>query len=312
MTDPAPAEAHRSPLVTALGDIKLAHTVFAMPFAVLAAALAFEPDPPIRRVAVVLALVVVCMVFARTWAMLVNRLADARFDADNPRTAGRAVASGRLGARQGWVIALGAAGLFCAAASLFWPLTGNPWPAMLCVPVLGFVALYSYTKRFTALCHVFLGAALAISPLAAGLAVRPEALADTPTLWWLAGFVVLWVAGFDVIYALQDLDFDTGRGLKSIPSALGWRGAIWVSRLMHAAAFGALVLSARPDPRLGLIYTIGVIGVGCLLVIEHATLARRGRAGIPMVFFTYNGLASLAVGSAGLLDLVLDAGPTAL
>ncbi|MEO1715699.1 MAG: 4-hydroxybenzoate octaprenyltransferase [Planctomycetota bacterium] len=305
MTEAAIAPARSNPLAAALGDIKLAHTVFAMPFAILGAALAFEPEPSAGRIAIVLALVVVCMIFARTWAMLVNRLADAKFDADNPRTAGRAVASGRLGAQQGWAIALGAAALFCGAAVLFWPLTGNPWPTYLCVPVLGFAALYSYTKRFTALCHVFLGAALAVSPLAAGLAVRPEALADVTALYWLAGFVVLWVAGFDVIYALQDLDFDQGRGLHSIPSALGWRGAVWVSRAMHAAAFASLVFSWRADDRHGVIYASGVAGVGLLLAAEHVTLARRGREGIPMVFFTYNGVASLAVGAAGVLDLVV-------
>ncbi len=305
MTEAGAIQTSPSPLSAALGDIKLAHTVFAMPFAVLAAALAFEPRPPARRVAIVLTLVVLCMVFARTWAMLVNRLADARFDADNPRTAGRAVASGRLRAGQGWAIALGSAGLFCGSAALFWPLTGNPWPALLCVPVLGFVALYSYTKRFTALCHVFLGAALAVSPLAAGLAVRPESLAEVPTLFWLAGFVVLWVAGFDVIYALQDLDFDQGRGLRSIPATLGWRGAVWVSRAMHAAAAGALVASELADDRLNTIYLVGVAGVIGLLLVEHLTLARRGRAGIPVVFFTYNGLASLLIGVTGVLDLVL-------
>ncbi|MEO1534137.1 MAG: UbiA family prenyltransferase, partial [Planctomycetota bacterium] len=202
-------------------------------------------------------------------------------------------------------IALAAAALFCATAFLFWPLTGNPWPTYLCVPVLGFVALYSYTKRFTALCHVFLGAALAVCPLAAGLAVRPESLADVHTLYWLAGFVLLWVAGFDVIYALQDLDFDTGRELHSIPAKLGWRGAVWMSRLMHAAAFCALVMSASADARLESIYLVGVAGVGGLLLVEHITLAKRGEAGIPMVFFTYNGLASLVIGAAGVLDLVL-------
>jgi 4-hydroxybenzoate polyprenyltransferase len=259
-----------SALTTALGDIKLAHSVFAMPFAILGAALAFEPDPGAARVAVVLALVVVCMVFARTWAMLVNRLADARFDADNPRTAGRAVAAGRLSVRQGWLVALGSALLFCATAALFWPLTGNAWPAILCVPVLGFIALYSYTKRFTALCHVFLGAALAISPLAAGIAVRPESLADVPALWFIAGFVLLWV-------------------------------------LLHAAAYVLLIAAAFNEPRFGIVFLASVAAVGLLLMNEHWLLARRGRAGIPMVFFTYNGIASVVLGLAGLLDVALGA-----
>ncbi|MEM1071573.1 MAG: UbiA-like polyprenyltransferase [Planctomycetota bacterium] len=296
---------HRSALTLALGDIKLAHTVFAMPFAVLGMALAFEPNTPTPRIAIVTLLVLACMVFARTWAMLVNRLADARFDAANPRTANRAVASGVLDPRRGWRIALGAASLFCATATLFWPLLGNPWPAALCVPVLGFIALYSYTKRFSALCHAFLGAALAISPLAAALAVRPDTLADTPELWWIAGFVLVWVAGFDIIYALQDLDFDRATKLHSIPAALGWRGAVWISRTLHAAAAAALIAAALTSDRMGHAFAAGVAAVLVLLAAEHTLLARRGPAGIPMAFFTYNGLASLALGFTGLLDLLI-------
>lgn len=288
-----------------MADIKLAHTVFALPFAVLAAALAVAPGTPTPTLAAVFGLVLLCMVLARTWAMLVNRLADARFDAENPRTAQRAVAAGRLGRRQGWAIAATAAALFCAAAALFIPAAQNPWPLWLCLPVLGFIALYSYTKRFTALCHLFLGAALALSPVAAAIAVRPDALADTPAVWWLAGYVLAWVAGFDVIYALQDLDFDRGRGLKSIPAALGWRGAVWTSRALHAAAIAALVTASLADDRLGPVFAVGVAAAAALLVTEHLVLIRRGARGIPMAFFTLNGIVSLVLGAAGLADLAL-------
>jgi 4-hydroxybenzoate polyprenyltransferase len=294
-----------APLAVALADIKLAHTVFAMPFAVLAAALALEPDPAPVRTAARLALIVLCMVFARTWAMLVNRLADARFDADNRRTAARAFASGRVTIAAGRRYAAAAAALFCAAAALFWPLAANPWPAALCLPVLAFIALYSFTKRFTALCHAFLGAALAISPLAAALAIRPDALAESPALWFLAGYVLLWVAGFDIIYALQDLDFDRAAGLRSIPAALGWRGAAWASRALHLAAAVALIAAARGEPRFGPVFAAAVALVVVLLVTEHVVLARRGHEGIPMAFFTLNGLASLALGLAGLADIAL-------
>ncbi|MEO1583689.1 MAG: UbiA-like polyprenyltransferase [Planctomycetota bacterium] len=304
MTHAAAANEHPNPIAAALGDIKLAHSVFAMPFAILGGAMAFAPETTAARIAIAVSLIVVCMVFARTWAMLVNRLADAGFDADNPRTAGRAVASGRLGVGEGWRIAAVNGALFCTAAALFWPLLGNPWPAMLCVPVLGFIALYSYTKRFTALCHVFLGAALAISPLAAALAVRPEALGDTPALYWLAGFVLLWVAGFDVIYALQDMEFDVERGLRSVPAKLGWRGAVWTSRALHIAAAASLVVALPAEPRFGAAFIAGVGIVGLLLLTEHAVLARRGRDGIPMVFFTFNGIASVALGICGLIDLL--------
>ncbi|MGP1273601.1 MAG: 4-hydroxybenzoate octaprenyltransferase [Phycisphaerales bacterium] len=292
-------------LLTAMRDIKLAHTVFAMPFAILAGALAFPPDTPAARVAGIMILIVLCMVLARTWAMLVNRLADARFDKDNPRTARRAIAEGRLSPRQGWRIALASAAGFVLAASLFIPVSGNAWPAILALPVLGFVALYSYMKRFTALCHLFLGAALAISPIAAAIAVRPEALGDTPALWWLAGFVMLWVAGFDVIYALQDLDFDRATGLNSIPAKLGWRGANWVSRLFHLAALGCLFQVNQVERALGAGFSLAVLAVAALLVAEHALLIRRGAAGIPVAFFTLNGIASLTLGVAGLADILI-------
>ncbi len=291
----------------AAADIKLAHSVFALPFAVLGAFLAAAGaggEVAWPRFAGQLALVVVCMVFARTWAMLINRLADREFDAKNPRTSRRALASGRLSGRRGWSLAIGSALLFCAGAVAFLPLFGNPWPAYLCVPVLIWIAFYSYTKRFTALCHIFLGGALAASPLAAAIAVRPEALAEVWAVWWIAAFVLCWVAGFDVIYALQDEDFDRGEGLSSIPAALGTRGAIWASRVLHAAAAVALVGAARSDPRLGWAFgAAAALAVG-LLVFEHAVVARRGKAGIPMAFFTVNGFLSVLLGLAGCVDVV--------
>ena len=124
-------------------------------------------------------------------------------------------------------MALGSAALFTACASLFWVLFDNPLPTILALPVLAWIAAYSYTKRFTVLCHVFLGGALAASPLAAALAVNPGALAHTPALWLIAAMVLAWVAGFDVIYALPDLDFDRGPRVRSLPAALGAGGGVW-------------------------------------------------------------------------------------
>jgi 4-hydroxybenzoate polyprenyltransferase len=243
------------------------------------------------------------MVFARTWAMLVNRLADRRFDADNPRTARRVFASGRMTPAQGWGFALGSGALFVGATGLYWLFFANPWPVMLSTPVLAWIAFYSYTKRFTALSHVVLGGALAASPVAAAIAVNPDVLLRAPALWLLAAMVVLWVAGFDVIYALQDLDFDRGRGLRSIPARMGATRAIWISRAMHSAAFVFLVLAWRADPRLGWAFGAGVAAVGVLLVLEHAILAIRGRAGLDMAFFTVNGVVSCTLGVLGCLDL---------
>jgi 4-hydroxybenzoate polyprenyltransferase len=287
-------------------DIKLAHSVFAMPFAFLGAFLARRNgSPPAWTFLGQLALVVACMVAARTWAMLFNRLADRRMDAANPRTARRALASGRLSVRQGWAAALLAAAVFVGATAGFWFLFANPWPLLLSVPVLAWIAFYSLTKRFTALCHIFLGGALAASPLAACIAINPQALTSTPAVWALAGMVVLWVAGFDVIYALQDVEFDRSNGLHSIPAFLGPTGAIWLSRALHAAAFGMLLLAARSDPRLSWTFLAGVAAVGLLLIAEHLVLAKRGKAGLDMAFFTLNGVVSCVLGIAGCLDAAL-------
>ncbi len=308
MTGSAAARGTFAKVAVALGDIKLAHSVFALPFAVLGVFLAWRgPEGDgggWARLAGQLALVVVCMVLARTWAMLINRLADHRLDAMNPRTARRAVASGKLAAGDARSMALVSGALLIVASAGFWLWFANPWPVALSVPVLGWLALYSYTKRFTALCHIVLGMALAASPLAAALAVRPEALADTPSVWWLAGMVVAWVAGFDVIYALQDFEFDLSQRLYSVPSTLGPTGAIWVSRVLHAGALAMLVMAWRSDARLGPVFGAAVVLVGGLLVLEHAVLAVRGKAGLQMAFFTINGIVSCVLGVAGVVDLV--------
>lgn len=319
----------------AAADIKLSHSVFALPFAILASFLvaphrivklnegevagstalndmaalgpAYAPSPRIHweTFSLQLALVVVCMVFARTWAMMVNRIADRRIDAANPRTARRAVASGRLAYRDALVITLGCALAFVAACSVFWFAFRNPWPVVLSIPVLVWIAFYSFTKRFTALCHVFLGGALAASPLAAAIAVDPHALSHTPAVFWLAGMVLLWVAGFDVIYALQDVDFDRSTGLFSIPSRLGTQRAIWVSRALHAGAFAMLVMAWRADPRFGLVFGAAVALVAGLLITEHVVLAKRGKAGLDMAFFTVNGIVSCVLGLAGMADVLI-------
>jgi 4-hydroxybenzoate polyprenyltransferase len=302
---PSPPLSLPAKLALAAADIKLAHSVFALPFALLASFLARPSTDPWPRFAGQLALIILCMVLARTWAMLINRLADIRIDAANPRTQRRILASGKLPQRDGTLIAAACAILFIAAASLFWTLFANPWPTFLAIPVLLWIAFYSITKRFTALCHIFLGGALAASPLAAAIAINPAALSATPAIWFLAGFVLLWVAGFDVIYALQDIDFDRTAKLHSIPAAVGWKSAIWISRLLHAAAFTLLLLAARADPRFGPVFLSATALVAALLMTEHAILARRGKAGLDMAFFTINGVVSCLLGTAGILDLTL-------
>ncbi|MGD9693139.1 MAG: 4-hydroxybenzoate octaprenyltransferase [Phycisphaerales bacterium] len=297
----------------ALRDIKLAHSVFALPFAVLGAFLAapmFRGEGATAgggwgRFAGQLGLVVVCMVFARTWAMLVNRIADRAFDAANPRTAGRALASGRLGRSDAVRIAVIAGLAFVVCCGLFWMAFDNPWPLMLALPTLVWIAFYSFTKRFTWASHLFLGGALAASPVAAAIAVDPTYLWHGTPLWCLASMVLCWVAGFDVLYSLQDEAFDRGVGLRSVPARWGGRSARWMSRGLHALAFGALVLVWVSDPRLGTIFGVAGLGVGALLVWEHVHLSRRGIAGLPVSFGLINGVVALAVGSAGCFDVML-------
>lgn len=289
------------------GDIKLAHSIFALPFAILAGFLARPESSSWSRFAGQLALVVVCMVLARSWAMLFNRLSDRTLDAANPRTSRRVLAAGKLSMRDGWTIALGCALGFIVACSLFLVFFENFWPLVLSVPVLGWIAFYSLTKRFTALCHMFLGGALAASPLAAALAVHPPALVAMPVLWLIAAMVLLWVAGFDVIYALQDLEYDRSVKLHSIPAKLGVGGAVWISRVLHVGAFAMLVLAASPigrEGRWGMLFFAAVGLVGVLLICEHVVLARRGQAGLDMAFFTLNGVVSCVLGAAGVADVL--------
>ncbi len=309
-------------LLIAAADIKLSHSIFALPFALLGAFLSASaptlapiPNPSPQFPAYVpidwsrfggqLALVIACMVLARTWAMLVNRIADATFDAANPRTRGRAVASGKLPRPAAISMAFGCAAGFIALCAGFLAFFQNPWPLALSVPVLFWLALYSYAKRFTALCHVLLGSALAISPLAAAIAINPESLSNTPSLLALSAMVLCWVAGFDIIYALQDESFDRNAGLFSIPAALGAKRAVILSRVLHVGAIISLLMAWRLEDRFGMIFLCAVIAASICLIAEHIVLIRRGLAGLPMAFFTLNGVVSCVVGGAGVVDVLL-------
>jgi 4-hydroxybenzoate polyprenyltransferase len=312
-------------------DIKVAHSIFALPFAILATFLVspyanYVPTiegglltdwTDVQRFWGQLALVVACMVLARTWAMLVNRLADRDIDARNARTQRRVFARGALTMRQGWIAAGTCAAGFIGVCGLFGLLFGNVWPLALSVPVLAWIAFYSFTKRFTALCHVFLGGALAVSPLAAVIAIDPAALQTLPVVWWLAGFVLLWVAGFDVIYAMQDRDFDRANRLSSIPAKLGTRGALWTSRLLHALAFAALVMAWRSEARFAALFVVAMGVVAALLVVEHTVVSRLAKQSLVpnpdgsdnpppalnMAFFTLNGVVSCVIGGLGIADV---------
>jgi len=298
--------------IIAMRDIKLAHSVFAMPFAILGAFLVAPisgefSDHKIdwTQLSKMLILIVVCMVFARNWAMLVNRVADVDIDSKNPRTSRRAFASGKLSLRDGYLLLIINAIAFMITCTLFGLLFQNWWPTILSAPVLIWIGFYSFTKRFTWLCHVFLGGALAASPIASAIAVGPDQLAQTPAVFWIASMVMCWVAGFDIIYALQDLDYDKEVGLSSVPAKFGWKRAAWLSRLLHLVAIASISIAWLTEPNFGAVFVGAILIVAGILIYEHVILAKRGKAGIPMAFFTLNGIVSLVLGAAGVIDLLL-------
>ena len=285
--------------------VKFSHTVFALPFAVLAAFLAGASRQgdfaSTGRFWGELALVLGCMVAARSAAMAFNRIADVRIDAGNPRTAGRPLQRGQLSVRQAWWFFGGCAGVFLAACGAFALLWGNFWPLALALPVLGWLCLYSLTKRFTALCHLALGAALGLSPISAWLAVWPDSFGPAPLA--LAAAVTCWVAGFDILYSLQDLPYDLAQGLRSIPAAVGPANAIWISRALHVTAVTALAVLWLLCPRLDWLY-LGAAGVsGGVLLVEQLLVGPRDLSRINAAFFLCNGAVSLLLGAAGVADI---------
>lgn len=299
-TAPPPSIPHQ--LGAAARDIKLSHTVFALPFALLGAFLAagFADRLPTL---IEFALILLCMFFARTFAMAFNRLSDAMIDAQNTRTQGRALPSGRVRwDTMLWVIVVCAVA-FIACAALFYVMMDNALPVLLSLPVLAVLAGYSYTKRFTWLCHAFLGLALSISPVSAAIAIEPSYLSQ-PIVWLLALMVLTWVAGFDVLYALQDTEIDRQLGLYSIPSRLGVSNALMISRGLHLVCIAALLGVAWLSTQLGVLFWVAV-GVTCaLLLLEHGLVWGGRTKQLNTAFFTVNGVISLLLGAAGITDII--------
>lgn len=270
--------------------IKFAHTIFALPFALLSFFRASEGALPVRT----LLWVIAAMVGARTAAMTFNRIADRAIDAENPRTATRALPAGRL--------PVGYAASLCAASSLLflvaaWEL--NPLAFGLAFPTLAVLFGYSFTKRFTALSHLVLGLCLGIAPVGAWVAVRGR-IEWPPVALALA--VLFWTGGFDVLYALQDEAFDRTRGLKSLPVHLGSKGALIVSALFHAATLVFLALFGRAVHG-GLLLSVAIAVAAAALVVQHAIVRPDDLSRLNAAFFTANGVLSVAVGVLGILDL---------
>ena len=257
--------------------IKWEHSVFALPFALCGAMLAAGGLPAPAQ----LGWIVLCMVSARSAAMAFNRVADAQIDAANPRTATRAIPAGTLSQKFVTTFVVVSCGVFVAAASQLNRLTLYLSPIVLAV-----VLLYSYTKRFTRWSHLVLGFALGIAPAGAWIAVRGSL---DPRILVLTAAVTFWVAGFDVLYACQDIDFDRAYGLNSVPQAFGVRRALNLSRVLHLVMLGLLAALVALFG-LGNLAMAGVLAVAILLAYEHSLVSAANLNNLNAAFFTMNGV----------------------
>jgi 4-hydroxybenzoate polyprenyltransferase len=298
--------------------IRFSHTLFALPFALLAAVMAWTtpiataPFPvttyhslPFRWQDLIG--ILICMVAARSAAMAFNRLADRTIDAANPRTKSRHLPAGTLSVGSVWLFTLASSAAFICGTLLFLP---NRLPILLSIPVLLFLLGYSYTKRFTALAHFWLGLALMLAPVCAWIALRGEVLlarpADIAPALLLGAAVLTWVAGFDIVYACQDADFDRSARLKSVPARLGVRSALRLAAVCH---LGTLLLLAAlpvacPEVPLGWIFGTGVAIVAVLLIYEHLLVRPDDLTRLNVAFFNMNAIISVGLFVVGAIDLL--------
>ncbi len=276
-----------------LDMIKIEHTLFALPFALLGAVLAAKGIPSAWQ----LLWITLAMVGARSTAMAFNRIADREIDARNPRTKERAIPAGTLSVSFVWVFTLVSATVFFVAAYMLNRLTLTLAPI-----ALASILFYSYTKRFTLLSHLVLGWCLAIAPTGAWIAIRGTI--DSPIPLLLSLVVMLWTAGFDVLYACQDYDFDSRSGLHSVPRKFGIARALWVARLFHTQAFATLI-ALYLVTHLGPLALAGVIVTGALLIYQHTLVRANDLSRLNAAFFTTNAFVSLILlasfGSAAML-----------
>ncbi len=321
-----------------LSLIRFSHTLFALPFALLAALMAFgvtleaddirrasylaQPestgeDPDLAMLgltrlaayiwfALRLLGILLCMVFARSAAMAFNRLVDRKIDAANPRTAGRHIPAGILSVGQVTAFTIFSSLGFIASTLIFLP---NWLPLALSVPVLLWLCGYSYAKRFTSLAHYWLGVALGLSPVAAWIAIRGEVVLANPMdllpAVTLGAAVLAWVGGFDVLYACQDYEYDKSVGLRSLPARLGIRGSLRLAAISHAVAVVLLALLPLFYPPFGVIYWVGVAAVAVLLVYEHSLVRPDDLDRVNVAFFNVNAVISLGLLAVGIADLLV-------
>ena len=299
--------------------IRFSHTLFALPFALLATSWAYVIPLPGNNTNVTasetqnylvlrwqsIVGILLCMITARSFAMAMNRLLDHRWDGENPRTASRHLPAKLLSRSSvGWFSA-GCAVAFAASCCLFLP---NVLPILLCIPVLVFLAGYSLAKRFTNLVHFWLGTALMLAPVCAWIALRGESVQMNPfdilPALTLGIVVFLWVSGFDIIYSCQDVDYDRHAGLFSIPAWLGVRNALRVAAICHAAMWCvALSLSfALPSLSLGWLFRATLVVIGGLLIYEHSVISDKSLSRMQLAFFQLNSIISVLFLVVGTID----------
>ena len=286
-------------VVDYLNLVKFSHTIFAMPFALLSFTFAVKGLPEEQQSlwwVLLFVQVLLCMVFARNVAMGFNRWADRFIDADNPRTAEREIPAGKVTPKQAvWFVVINAVWFIFVAATI------NPLCGWLSPVALAVVMFYSYCKRFTSLAHLVLGLSLGIAPVGATIAVLGEI---TPESIVLALGVMCWSAGFDIIYALQDAEFDRQRGLRSVPSRFSARTSLIISALLHIVSISFIVLYTTYQPQSWLAW------LGCALFViivasEHILVTPTKQRNIGIAFGTFNALASVAYGVALILNLLI-------
>ena len=281
-----------NPLAAIFEDIKIQHTLFALPFAVMSAFIAARGWPGWR----LFGLIIIAMFFVRSAAMAFNRLVDWRYDAENPRTRGRALPAGKATAAQYIIfVTLCSAGFLAAC----WHI--NTLAFYLSFPALAIVFFYSFTKRFTAYSHFFLGLALALAPVGAWVAVREE-VSQVALIIGVA--VEFWLAGLDTIYSCQDYAFDTGRGLNSIPGKYGVAAALRMSAMFHTVMVVFLALAAW-TASLSWIYMAGVAFTGAMLWYEHSLVRPDDLTRVNVAFFNVNGVISVGLMLFAIADVIL-------
>jgi len=304
---------------TILEMIRFSHTIFALPFALLSAVMCWTVPPQESLTLnspgfnfLHLLGIVVCMVFARSAAMAFNRVADHKIDKQNPRTEGRHIPAGILSLRSVVVFIVVNSVLFVAATLLFLP---NKLPIYLSVPVLAFLCLYSFTKRFTSLAHFYLGVSLMLAPISTWIALRGEimmvSVSDCLPAVVIGLIVLFWVGGFDIIYACQDAAFDVDAKLKSVPAKLGIKGALRVAAVSHLMMIGSMLLlpqthlAGGPELALGWIYYTAVAAVAILLLYEHSMVNANDLTRVNIAFFNVNSVISVGLFLIVSLDLLI-------